>query len=478
MIDETTPSGDKEVLAILRVIAGGEMLASNSAARVALDLEEQFLIRGWPVGDMVGNAKDLRARMRMGKWTCREAIGILQMRGSALMRRGPGGGLIVAAPELDQLVRSIYTHLAVTHASAGDVLSTRGLIYAAAARMCIKRTIPRQSIAQLAVSNGESRSLPLRIAMLVDNKPLIFFVDLLEALSSMALTHGNGGAEDGGSDNYRLRQEGSLIAAIVSSDSTRAGDLALNLGKPGYLKESEPLSLLPAMSWQGELRETSYAGRLAARLVLDMLRMETHDMCLGTEKDIVDRYGFHLEVVRQAVRIIESTGLLYSQRGRGGGLRRRRPLAGPVIRQVATYLAAMHFDAEQSHALLSHLTCEASVAAARHASGEACEFALSSLMQVKEADPALAPHAPMQTEHGILNALVNPALAICIHSLSFHHSRLTLKRDSLQSILRTDFASSRYFQATQEVLRAIAAGDQLGARQAQEMKNAGPKGIV
>lgn len=476
MIEEAASSSEKAVLAVLRVIAGGEILAPNSAARVALELEEQFLIRGWPVGDMVGNVADLRARMCMGRWTCREALGILQMRGSASMRRGPGGGLIVAAPAFDQLVHSIYVHLAITHASVGDLFITRGLLYAAAVRMCINEDIQRQSIAQLAASDGDLRSLPLRLATLVGNKSLIFFIELLDALSGLALSSGNGSAEHGaGFGEYRMQQETSLIAAMVASDSTRAGDLALNLGKPRYLKESAPLSLLPAMSLPGDLSETSYAGRLAARLVLDILRMEAHDVRLGTEQEIAERYGFHPEVVRQAVRIIESTGLLYSQRGRGGGLRRRRPPPGPAIRQIAAYLGAMRFDPEQSHVLLSYLTCEATVTAAHNVSGDACEYALRSIAQVKEAGPVLDPHALMQTEHGILNALVNPALAICMHSLSFHHSWLTLKRDSLQSFLKTKFSSSQYFRTTEEVIRAIAAGDPSGARQAQEVKNVGPQ---
>lgn len=477
MIEEVASSTDKTMLAVLREIAGGEIFSKNSAARVALELEEQFLIRGWPVGDMVGNVEDLRARMSMGRWTCREALGILQMRGSASMRRGPGGGLIVAAPTFDQLVHSIYMHLALTHTRVDDVFLTRGLLYAAAVRMCIKADLPKQNIAQLSVPDGTPRSLPLRLAALLGNKSLTFFIELLEALSSLALSSAYGSIEHGGSGDYRAQQETQLIAAMMANDSMRAGDLALDFGKPRYLIESAPLGLLPAISLPDELRETSYANRLAARLVLDILRMEAHDVRLGTEQDIAERYGFHQEVVRQAVRIIESIGLVYSQRGRGGGLRRKQPPLGPAIRQIAAYLAAIRFDAEQSHALLLYLTCEASAVAARNANSDACEFALRSIAQVKETGPVLNPHALMQTEHGILNALVNPALAICMHSLSFHHSWLTLKRDSSHSFLKTNFSSSQYFDAAEEVLQAIAAGDPLGARQAQEAKNAGPQEI-
>jgi Transcriptional regulators len=59
---------------------------------------------------------------------------------------------------------------------------------------------------------------------------------------------------------------------------------------------------------------------------------------LGTEKDLIDRFGVSRPTFRQAVHIVEAERLVKSVRGLNGGLFSRRPDLEGVIASAATYL--------------------------------------------------------------------------------------------------------------------------------------------
>jgi DNA-binding FadR family transcriptional regulator len=70
----------------------------KSSEVVAREIEREIKAARWPVGKNLGSAADLEQRFGVSKPTMREAVRILENRSLAAMRRGPGGGLIVAAP--------------------------------------------------------------------------------------------------------------------------------------------------------------------------------------------------------------------------------------------------------------------------------------------------------------------------------------------------------------------------------------------
>lgn len=71
---------------------------STSAEVVARRIEREIIAAKWPVDRNFGSASDLEERYGVSKPTLREAVRILENRSVAVMRRGPGGGLIVIAP--------------------------------------------------------------------------------------------------------------------------------------------------------------------------------------------------------------------------------------------------------------------------------------------------------------------------------------------------------------------------------------------
>ena len=73
------------------------------AARVALELQAEIVDRRWPVGEVLGSEAALVQRFAVSRSVIREALRILDSRGIARPKPGPGGGLVVTAPSTDAL---------------------------------------------------------------------------------------------------------------------------------------------------------------------------------------------------------------------------------------------------------------------------------------------------------------------------------------------------------------------------------------
>src|SRR3546814_19564476 len=70
------------------LVAGGN--TEKSAIMAARQLERDIFLDGWPVGQVFADRPDLVRRYGFGRGTLIEAIRLLEKRGVARMRRGPG----------------------------------------------------------------------------------------------------------------------------------------------------------------------------------------------------------------------------------------------------------------------------------------------------------------------------------------------------------------------------------------------------
>jgi DNA-binding FadR family transcriptional regulator len=76
-----------------------ERHGSTLAGTVVAALEEEIIRLGWPVGTVIGTEAGLINRFGVSPPVLRQAVSILESRQVARMRRGPGGGLVVTAPD-------------------------------------------------------------------------------------------------------------------------------------------------------------------------------------------------------------------------------------------------------------------------------------------------------------------------------------------------------------------------------------------
>jgi DNA-binding FadR family transcriptional regulator len=111
------------------VSAAGRSARSGAGRKLAEIIAEEIradIVDGrWEVGTVIGSENGLVERYDVSRAAIREAVRLLEHHSIAWMRRGPGGGLLVARPDLDASVEAMALYLDYRGATAGDLLLAR-----------------------------------------------------------------------------------------------------------------------------------------------------------------------------------------------------------------------------------------------------------------------------------------------------------------------------------------------------------------
>lgn len=167
-------------------LPGTGKLAERVAEAVRDDIERE----GWPVGAVLGSEVELIERYQVSRAILREAVRILEHHGAVRTKRGPHGGLVVAAPDGASIVRAARLVLEHDGVTPGGLLAMRVAIEAEVARLAAERctaddaallgTVLQAEVDGSAVLNFHS--LHADIAAVARNRPLALFVDVAAAL--------------------------------------------------------------------------------------------------------------------------------------------------------------------------------------------------------------------------------------------------------------------------------------------------------
>jgi DNA-binding FadR family transcriptional regulator len=84
---------------------------AQKSTLIAWTLEQTALRDGWQSGAFVGTEGELIDRFNVSRETLREAIRMIEARGSMRMQRGRWGGLKITSPSLDDVADAFATHL-------------------------------------------------------------------------------------------------------------------------------------------------------------------------------------------------------------------------------------------------------------------------------------------------------------------------------------------------------------------------------
>jgi DNA-binding FadR family transcriptional regulator len=95
-------------LGAIFVSSTGESKLAESIARTIF---AGIVDDGWRVGQPLGSESDLMERYGVSRAILREAVRMLEFHQIAVMRRGPGGGLFVAAPGIDATADAVTIYL-------------------------------------------------------------------------------------------------------------------------------------------------------------------------------------------------------------------------------------------------------------------------------------------------------------------------------------------------------------------------------
>ncbi|PPQ32950.1 hypothetical protein CCR94_03540 [Rhodoblastus sphagnicola] len=301
-------------------------------SEIALRLEEEFLSAGWSVGQVFGLQADIQRRYKIGRWALREAIRILEMRGSAIMRRGRGGGLTIADPGIENIMKPCALHLLTHRATREQFNQAKSLLTVVAARLIARRGVEAQQFAnELVDSLSTDRAVLTALAKATQNPAFQFVEGILRPV---------GGCRFMGGERVNPSRLEPLVAAVVESRFEALPGVSSQVTSYTPPQSQNGLELFGWLRPDSSLNHCRYSAQLAFKILDDvMARPAAKPVFLGSEWEMAERYSYSLEVVRQASRILEDMGVIESRLGRNGGLYTCKPAEKEVSPQIFAYCA-------------------------------------------------------------------------------------------------------------------------------------------
>ncbi|SHN39902.1 FadR/GntR family transcriptional regulator [Cryptosporangium aurantiacum] len=356
-VADVVPSGSDSTAEVLDVEHPDDATVGKLAAQVARRIEADVVRRGWPVGELLGSEPELRERYGVSRSVLREAVRLVEHHQVARMRRGPNGGLFVSPPDAGPAAQAVVIYLEYVGASVADLIEARRLLEPLAAGLAaqhvtedgidlVRRTIDAETITD---SPEDRTTQPLHVVLseLSTNPVLRLFIDVLIRLTNRYTDPSGIPPRD-----YRraraeaVRRHAEIADAVIAGDRSKAeawmGDY-LEAISGWMLKYSRtPHSGLAGSSTIPAGEETP--GAKLAEVVASRLREEIASSgwsvgtVLGSEADLLARYGISRAVLREAVRLLEYHSVARMRRGPGGGLVVGSPDPQASIDTMALYL--------------------------------------------------------------------------------------------------------------------------------------------
>jgi DNA-binding FadR family transcriptional regulator len=164
------------------------------AELVARKLLARIVALGWPTGQMLGAEADLMEEFGIGRAVFREAVRLLEHHGVACMKRGPGGGLTVTAPDASGVAEAVSIYLAYRHIRIDQLMEMRRGLELRCVALAAER-IDADGLALLrstyaSETEGDfapeiDATLHIHIAALTGNRVLALFTNVLTSLTSL-----------------------------------------------------------------------------------------------------------------------------------------------------------------------------------------------------------------------------------------------------------------------------------------------------
>ncbi|WP_405538831.1 FCD domain-containing protein [Streptomyces sp. NBC_00075] len=362
------------------------------AAQTAQRIEATVIRQGWPVGESLGSEVDLRERLGVSRAVLREAVRLVEHHQVARMRRGPNGGLIVCAPDAGPATRAMVIYLEYVGTSVTDLLQARQLLEPIAAGLAADR-ITEEGIATLRatldseLAHWDDPSVhsqdPLHpvLGQLSGNPVLHLFIDVLTRLTARYAhtSRRTSKAEMHMAKETSHRAHRAVVEAVIADDGARAQtELTAHLESVAAWIEKHRVRRGQRIA--GNVIEPELVEGARAKLA-EVVAARIHDdiaargwqvgMVLGSEADLLARYGISRAVLREAVRLLEYHQVARMRRGPGGGLVVTEPEPQASIDTMALFLEYQGVTADDLRIVRNAI--ELGIIArvtARHAAGD------------------------------------------------------------------------------------------------------------
>jgi DNA-binding FadR family transcriptional regulator len=348
--------------------ARARKLGEKIAERIIANIVE----RGWPVGENLGTERALLAHYKTARATFREAIRQVERHGAAHMRRGAGGGLIVAEPPRAAAARAMLSYLELTQVSFAEQHEVREQLEAVAARLAAERIDEAEGAKLTALVKEVKKSqtdfvanvaanMRVRVAVgeATGNPVIPLFIEVLNGVLREILRVLRGDEESFQRDRQLsgdFKQQ--LVSAILRHDADAAERLVHEDAHRRVLAMTWAVTRPPAPApagydlnaqlpawWETEQLPLKLSDQIVYRIVNDIAKLgwkEGHN--LGKEIDLQQTYSVSRAVLREAIRQLELHGIARMKTGLQGGLVISRIDPAYTVELVTTYLKSAPFD--------------------------------------------------------------------------------------------------------------------------------------
>jgi DNA-binding FadR family transcriptional regulator len=336
------------------------------ASRVARRIEAEVIARGWPVGQVLDSEPVLRERYGVSRTVLREAARLLEHHQLARMRRGPGGGLVICAPDAEPTVRAVVIYIESVGTDLSDVLFARRLIEPVLGRLAAER-IDEEGIGRLretlaaelapaATGEWAGGLFHTVLSEMTRNPVLQVFIEVLDQLAYRYVTLAGPMAKDEVRRFTKTthHRHADILDVTVAGDAARAqleltrhldevtewlGD-AISEERSGADGAGNDPSAHLTPAPVGLAAGRTLAEVVAVRIYEDIVRAGWEaGTVLGSESELMERYETSRAVLRAAIRLLEHHSVATSRRGPRGGLVITHQEPRAAIDATALYLA-------------------------------------------------------------------------------------------------------------------------------------------
>jgi DNA-binding FadR family transcriptional regulator len=332
--------------------------AVKLAEVIAAEIEADVIARDWPVGEVIGSETELLARYGVSRGILREAVRLVEHKQVATMRRGPGGGLIVAEPDDGPVIDAVAVYVRFADVTLAELFEARKVIEAAATELA-GDVLDEQHRAELRrhhaldgdgpaggdAERGDAHELHRRIGTLTGNPAYELFGSVLTRLT--ALYVGSLEVSPRSGRQWRRSSEDahrSVVEALVAGDAALA---AHRMRRHLDALEDFLRRRRASQTVISELLGIGADGSTHRKLAEDLARTIFREVArsgwpvgsvLGSESDLIERYDVSRAVLREAVRLLEHHQIARMRRGPGGGLIVTEPGTDAIVDATALYL--------------------------------------------------------------------------------------------------------------------------------------------
>jgi len=193
---------------------------------------------------------------------------------------------------------------------------------------------------------------------------------------------------------------------------------------------------------------------IARKLAADIAQRSSAGARLGSEWDLCERFNVSRLTLRQAIRLLQDSGLVECRRGRGNGLMVRDRRAAGSIRLLLAFLISEKVDPMAAGTILFQLNCFVPALAVARADTSGRQQLEAALARVESCDP-FDRYDLLGLVHCVSRLADSPIIDLFSRCLAAYEARF---RASLAERLPRH-AQAQYFQLVRRLLDRVPIGD-------------------